>query len=103
MRERNICNSGTSAPVNPLLIVLNGRHLKINVHHFVWTTGGRHDDQACFRVKGGQLSLSQLERREGAMDGYRGSRGGGGMDREREGRRDEEMVDEGGMDTGRKE
>lgn len=65
---RNICNSGTSVPVNPLLIVLNGRHLKINVHHFMWTTGGCHDNQACFCVTGGQLSLCQRRGREGGRE-----------------------------------
>lgn len=64
-RVRNICDSGTSVAVNPLLIILNGRHLKINVHHFMWTTGGCHDNQACFCVTGGQLSLCQ---REGGRD-----------------------------------
>lgn len=58
-RGRIICNSGTSVPVNPLVIVLNGRHLKINVHHFMWTAGGCHDNRSCFCVKGGQLSLCQ--------------------------------------------
>lgn len=71
-RVRNICDSGMSVPVNPLQIVLNGRHLKINVHHFMWTTGGCHDNQACFHVKGGQLSLCQQGGRKKRMKGKGG-------------------------------
>lgn len=56
-RFRKMYNSGTSGEVNPLLIVLNEKHLKINVHHFMWTTGSCHDNQACFCVTGDQLSF----------------------------------------------
>lgn len=55
----NIHNSGTRVRVRPLtllLIVLNETRLKINVHHFLWTTGGCYDNRACC-VTGGQLSL----------------------------------------------
>lgn len=76
-RVRNVCDSGVNAPFIALLIVLNGRHLKINAHHFMWTTWGCHDNRACFHVKEGQLSLCQGGEREMENGGWRrdGSRG----------------------------
>lgn len=56
--ESEICDSPSAGvPINPLLIVLNEMHLKINMNHFVRTTGGCRDNRTCFCVTGGQLSL----------------------------------------------
>lgn len=69
--KTHACTSGTRVPVNPLVIVLNGRHLKINVHHCMWTSRCCHDNQACFRVKGGSAMKKGSRADTGDKDGDR--------------------------------
>lgn len=49
-------------------------HLKINMHHFVRTTGGCRDNRTCFCVTGGQLSLCRWG---GGGGGHGGKKGDG--------------------------